>query len=333
MRTASLAFAFLFCLPLLSSTAHQVDPCERYLRDFWSITYFEPTSYWRSANLRNVPLRDLPNGAERGKAIAKAFFNRGSFISSETLYQMPQWVATARDPIKTVMRATELFNYTRDAATEARSLDSLIDGDARILQVGGGSGWLAGYLAQQSPLRRIDVMEAYGETIDLAKRRLRVLLPLASMPTFMRGLMNSRLELPDNCYDAMIVQRTYYRLGESTRAAFFARAYDALKDDAFSRLILIEPIAGRQDLILPLTLNAIEQAVNKGAPHTEFDVAIVAMLMAGVLPQGLTGIAMPAPQPVLPLEVIRQAERVGFVLQSRAPSPDGLSDFFIFGKR
>ncbi len=106
-----------------------------------------------------------------------------------------------------------------------------------------------------------------------------------------------------------------------------------MKDDGFSRLILIEPTAGRQELILPRTLNAIEQAVNRGAPCTEFDVAIVAMLMAGLLPQGLTGLVMPAAQPVSPLEVIRQAERVGFVLQSRAPSPDGLSDFFIFGKR
>jgi hypothetical protein len=333
VRTLSFAIAFLICGSGFSSTAHQTDPCQVYLRDFWSITHFESTWYWDSERLRNVQLRDLPNGVARGQYIAKQFFDRRSEWWAEALRYMPAWTERVDSPLKTVFRAAELLNYTKAAGGEARALDALLEGDAKILQFGGGTGWLAGYLLSREPLRRLDVVDPYPENIDLAKRRLRVLLPTGDLPSFVHGLMNSYLELPDNHYDAMLVQRMYYRLGEPLRVEFFRRARATLKDNPFARLIMIEPIEGRGEMVLPWTLKVIEEAVTLGSPHTEFDAAIVAMIMAGTMGQGLTGHVTTEPRPVKAAEVVQRAESEGFVLRSRAPSHDGFCDVFIFGRQ
>jgi hypothetical protein len=328
----------IFCSFGFSAEVPNLDPCEAYLRDFYGVTYFEPTSYWRGKILHNTPLTANDRGVERAKWIVAQYFDRSSALWLETFQNLKHWAAGTDGALRTVFRSIEIAYYTTAAAEHARQIDSLLESDAKILQLGGATGWLAGCLLTQYPERNIHVVEGYDEGLDLAQRRWRVLLPKKNQPTTTIGMFSQDFVPPHEDFNAMVVQNTYFRLHDSTRAGFFQRAWDILRNpsgpaDSSSLLIITEPISGRERLVLPWAQNAVEEAIRNGAPHSEYDAALFGLYFSGMLGEAIAGQAYPAPKFVSQREILERAEAAGFVLSTRFSAADGVGDTFIFHKR
>ncbi len=244
---------------------------------------------WKSDHLQSVALSTLP--PEMAKARIRAIIDQIYSPKSELGRELdiffqkrfndgPAWLSD-------YYRAYEMFYFSPRYLALAGAFHAALPTEGRIIDLGSGTGGLSGILADLSPGRSFMLVD-HDQALTIAEDRMRFMFPGADARfSLVREYVNPKSRLPDGpFYDAALINHTLYTMSRQTKLAALRALSVRLKPNA--TVVINEPL--HETASLPSEHRAwltemIEDAILGGAPHTEFDIAVLAAICSGRITQ------------------------------------------------
>jgi 2-polyprenyl-3-methyl-5-hydroxy-6-metoxy-1,4-benzoquinol methylase len=277
-------FGVLLSVPFLHA---QEESCQRFLNKISSLIERDQGAEWPSQVLMDHSLRDLP--AHLQKLRIRMIVNQ-AFATDTSLEKELHSVQfkLAEHLYDHYMHAYESFLYSSSHQNVMSEIEKRLPRKGHILDIGAGTGAMSAYFSQESLERKFSVLESpiFKNFEQTARRRFEYSASEGNKTLTVVKQHLSKLtdEVKANSADAVVINHMLYTVKDAGSQNNVMKAVVA-KMNPGAKLILNEPLSGKalpENQGYKAWLESVfVEAIQNGAPHTEYDLAFLASLSSG----------------------------------------------------